>query len=75
MLKHLLLKIALLERRDSEDAPKYAVLAIDSTSNHHGVTERETGRIKPKGLPAEQVHRFVQDMNAGHYATENQVKL
>jgi hypothetical protein len=60
---------------DSEDKPEYAVMTIDKTEGHHGVHGREVGRIKPAGLAAEHVHKFIQDMMAGRYAGENPVRI
>jgi hypothetical protein len=68
-------KLLYLSDGDAEDKPEYAVVTIDSTSGHHGVSGREVGRIKPKGLSTEQAHKFIQEMNAGHYTTENPVKI
>jgi hypothetical protein len=60
---------------DNEDKPEYAVMTVDKTQGHHGVHGREVGRIKPTGLPAEQVHKFIQEMAAGHYSSENPVQI
>ena len=64
-----------LSDSDSEDAPEYAVVTVDKTEGHHGVIGREVGRIKPLGMSAEQVHKFVQEMKAGHYSGENPVRI
>ena len=63
-------KLLYLSDGDSEEAPEYAVVTIDSTGGHHGVTGREVGRIKPRGLSNENVHEFIQNMSQGHYAGE-----
>jgi hypothetical protein len=55
---------------DSEDHPEYAVITVDSTEGHHGVHGREVGRIKPLGMPATEVQRFVADMIAGRYQSD-----
>ncbi|MDD1758675.1 MAG: hypothetical protein LUQ22_08085 [Methanotrichaceae archaeon] len=60
---------------NTEDAPEYSVVTIDSTGGHHSVAGREVGRIKPRGLSPEQVHEFIQEMNAGHYTSENPVQI
>jgi hypothetical protein len=60
---------------DSEDAPEYAVVTIDSRVGHHGIAGREVGRIKPRDLSPEQVHEFIQEMNAGQYTSENPVQI
>ena len=63
-------KLLYLSDGDSEEATEYAVVTIDSTEGHHGVTGREVGRIKPRGLSNEKVHEFIQNMSQGHYAGE-----
>jgi hypothetical protein len=60
---------------ESEDAPEYAVVTIDKTEGHHGIHGREVGRIKPTGMKADEVHKFIQEMNAGHYSSENPVEV
>jgi hypothetical protein len=60
-----------LNDSDSANDPEYAVMTIDKTEGHHGVCGREVGRIRPKSMDASQVHKFVQDMQAGRYVTEN----
>lgn len=60
---------------DSEDAPEYSVVTVDKTEGHHGVIGREVGGIKPLGMPSEQVHKFIQDMNAGRYSMENPIRI
>jgi len=60
---------------ESEDYPEYAVMTIDKTEGHHGVHGREVGRIKPKGMSPEEAHKFIQEMNAGHYSSENPVQI
>lgn len=67
-------KLLYLSDGDTEDSPEYAVVTIDSTSGHHGITGREVGRIKPKGLSAESVHEFIQEMISGSYTMENPVQ-
>jgi hypothetical protein len=68
-------KLIYLSDGDSEDAPEYAAVTIDGRVGHHGIAGREVGRIKPRGLSTEQVHRFIQEMNAGHYASEDPVQI
>ncbi len=58
---------------DSEDRPEYAVITIDKTEGHHGVHGREVGRIEPLGMPAEEVRKFIKDMEAGRYKSEGAV--
>jgi hypothetical protein len=53
-------KLLYLSDGDTEDDPEYAVVTIDSTDGHHGVYGREVGRINPRGLSADQVHKFIQ---------------
>lgn len=60
---------------ESENAPEYAVVTVDKTEGHHGVIGREVGRIKPMGMSAEDVHRFIQEMKAGRYNGENPVQV
>ena len=60
---------------DSEDAPEYAVVTIDSTEGHHGVAGREVGRIKPRELSEKQLHEFIQKMNSSHYDSKNPVQV
>ena len=60
---------------NAEDVPEYSVVTIDSTGGRHSVTGREMGRIKPQGLSPEHVHEFIQEMNAGHYTSENLVQI
>ncbi|MDD1753414.1 MAG: hypothetical protein LUQ38_10055 [Methanotrichaceae archaeon] len=60
---------------NTEDLPEYAVVTIDSTEGHHSVVGREVGRIKPRGLSPERLHEFIQEMNAGHYSSENPVQI
>jgi len=60
---------------ESEDHPEYAVMTVDRTEGHHGVHGREVGRIKPMGMPAEEVRKFVSDMTAGHYQSETAVYI
>ena len=60
---------------ESEDAPEYAIVTIDKTEGHHGIHGREVGRIKPTGMKADEVHKFIQDMNAGRYCSENPVEV
>jgi len=55
---------------DSEDHPEYAVITVDRTEGHHGVHGREVGRIRPLGMPAAEVQRFVADMTAGRYQSD-----
>jgi len=55
---------------DSEDDPEYLVMTIDRTEGHHGVHGREVGRIRPLGMPATEVQRFVADMIAGRYQSD-----
>jgi len=64
-----------LEDGDSEDAPEYAVMTVDKTEGHHGVIGREVGRIKPLGMSAEQVHKFIKEMNTGSYRMENSIQI
>lgn len=68
-------KLLYLSDGDTEDAPEYAVVTIDSIEGHHGVSGREVGRIRPRGLSPEQVHQFIQEMTAGHYTSENPVRV
>ena len=67
-------KLLYLSDGNDEDLPEYAVVTIDSTGGHHGVTGREVGRIKPREVSAEKVHEFIQEMNAGHYIMENPIQ-
>ena len=60
---------------ESEDLPEYAVMTVDKTEGHHGVIGREVGRIKPLGMPAEDVHKFIQEMTAGRYRSEIPAKI
>lgn len=66
-------KLLFLSDGESEDDPQYAVVTIDKTEGHHGVIGREVGRIRPRQVDAVQLRRFLQDMKAGRYSTENQV--
>lgn len=68
-------KLLYLSDGDAEDAPEYAVVTIDSTGGHHGVSGREVGRIRPRELSGEQVHTFIQEMIEGHYTSENPVQI
>jgi hypothetical protein len=68
-------KLLYLSDGDSEDAPEYAVVTIDSKVGHNGIAGREVGRIKPRGLSPEQMHEFIQEMNAGRYTGENPVQI
>jgi len=68
-------KLLYLSDGDSEDAPEYAVVTIDKTEGHHGIHGREVGRIKPLGMQATDVHKFVQEMNAGKYSSESPVEI
>jgi hypothetical protein len=68
-------KLLYLSDGESEDAPEYAVVTIDSRVGHHGIAGREVGRIKPRGSSSEQVHEFIQEMNAGHYAGEDPIQI
>ncbi|MDD1742776.1 MAG: hypothetical protein LUQ47_05520, partial [Methanotrichaceae archaeon] len=68
-------KLLYLGDGDSEDSPEYAVVTIDSTVGHHGVAGREVGRIKPRELSEEQLHKFIQKMNSGHYESENPIQV
>jgi hypothetical protein len=68
-------KLLYLSDGNSEDAPEYAVVTIDSTGGHHGVNGREVGRIKPRGLSPEKVHEFIKEMNAGRYTIESPVQI
>jgi hypothetical protein len=67
-------KLLYLSDGDSEDMPECAVVTIDSTGGHHRVSGREVGRLKPRGLSEEQVHKFIQDMNSGRYIMDNPVQ-
>ena len=60
---------------ESEDHPEYAVMTVDRTEGHHGIHGREVGRIKPVGMPAEEVRKFVSEMMAGHYQSDNAVYI
>ena len=60
---------------DSEDAPEYAVVTIDSTEGHHGVAGCEVGRIKPRELSEKQLHEFIQKMNSDHFDSENPIQV
>src|SRR5512137_1069433 len=60
---------------ESEDQPEYAVMTIDKTEGHHGVIGREVGRIKPRGLSAEEVHKFIRDMEQGRYQYERPARV
>ncbi len=66
-------KLLYLNDSDKEDNPEFAVVTIDETEGHHGVHGREVGRIKPRGMDAAQVHKFIQEMNQGHYSTETSI--
>ena len=63
-------KLLYLSDGESEEAPEYAVVTIDSTGGHHGITGREVGRIKPRGLSADKVREFIRDMGQEHYSSE-----
>ncbi|MCU0637476.1 MAG: hypothetical protein MUE87_02485 [Methanothrix sp.] len=58
---------------ESEDNPEYAVVTVERTEGHHGVHGREVGRIKPKGMSAEQVRQFIGDMMSGRYQSTSPV--
>jgi hypothetical protein len=58
---------------DNEDDPQYSVVTIDRTEGHHGVHGREVGRIRPRGMLADEVHKIVADLMAGRYQSENPV--
>ncbi|HNY35193.1 MAG: hypothetical protein AAGG66_08370 [Methanothrix soehngenii] len=60
---------------DSESDPEYAVTTVDKTEGHHGVHGREVGRIKPKGMSADQVRTFIQEITEGNYTSENPVRV
>ena len=60
---------------ESEDQPEYAVMTVDRNEGHHGVHGREVGRIKPLGMPAEDIRQFVADMMAGRYQSESPVYI
>ena len=68
-------KLLYLEDGESEDAPEYAVVTIDKTEGHHGIIGREVGRIKPLGMESAQVHKFVQEMDKGHYSSQNDIQI
>lgn len=68
-------KLLYLEDGDSENAPEYAAVTIDKTEGHHGIVGREVGRIKPLGMDSAEVHKFIREMNAGHYNKENSVQI
>lgn len=63
-------KLLYLSDGNSEDNPEYAAVTIDSTGGHHGVTGREVGRIKPRGLSPDKVHEFIQNMSQGRHTSE-----
>jgi hypothetical protein len=50
-------------------------MTVDKTEGHHGVLGCEVGRINPAGMSAEEVHKFIQEMMAGHYGSENSVQI
>lgn len=60
---------------DAEDAPEYAVVAIDSTEGHHGIIGHEVGRIIPSGMEEDDLRRIVADMKAGRYTMNNPVRI
>jgi hypothetical protein len=68
-------KLLYLSDGESEAAPEYAVVTIDKTEGHHGVLGREVGRIRPRDMDAAQVRRFVQEVEAGRYGSENPVRV
>lgn len=63
-------KLLYLSDGESEDAPEYAAVTIDSTEGHHGITGREVGRINPRRLSADKVREFIQDMGKERYTSE-----
>ena len=60
---------------DSEDDPEYLVMTIDRTEGHHGIHGREVGQIKPRGMAAKEVKKFVDDMMAGRYQSDAPVYI
>lgn len=66
-------KLLYLNDSESEADPEYAVVTIDKTEGHHGIHGREVGRIRPRSMDAASVHKFIQDMSAGHYSSEEPV--
>ena len=68
-------KLLYLEDGESEDAPEYAVVTIDKTEGHHGIIGREVARIKPLGMESSRVHKFVQEMDKGHYSSQNNIQI
>ena len=60
-----------LNDSDSEDDPEYVVMKFDKAEGHHDVIGREVGNIKPKGMDAAGVHKFIQEMSAGKWRMEN----
>lgn len=68
-------KLLYLGDGDSEELPEYAVVTIDKTEGHHGIHGRVVGRIKPMGMQAADVQRFIQEMDAGRYHSENPVRI
>jgi len=66
-------KLLYLNDSESENDPEYAVVTIDKTEGHHGIHGREVGRIRPRSMDAASVHKFIQDMSASHYSSEEPV--
>jgi hypothetical protein len=63
-------KLLYLNDGESEEMPEYAVVTIDKTEGRFGVLGREVGRIKPKSMTAEEVPKYIRDLNA-YSSTEN----
>ena len=59
-------KLLYMSDGESEDAPEYAVVAIDQTEGRFGIHGREVGRIKPLSMAAAYVPKIIQQMNGGN---------
>ena len=68
-------KLLYLSDGEREEAPEYAVVAIDKTEGRFGIHGRELGRIKPSGMKASDVPKYIEGLNAGYINGGNPVKL
>ncbi len=59
---------------DREDAPEYAAMRIDDVDGLM-VTGRETGRIKPLGIDAVALQKFIRDMSQGRFSMDSPLKI
>jgi hypothetical protein len=59
---------------DREDAPEYAALRIDKVEGLV-FSGREVGSIRPLGMDAREVRRFVRDIKQGRWGMDSPLKV